>query len=49
MAQLRDVFKNSIHAIEAYHKQFKHDTWEATEDLELFLDLELITGLSLPP
>jgi hypothetical protein len=29
----------SSHAIDAYHQQFKHDTWVAGQRLELLLNL----------
>jgi hypothetical protein len=34
--------RKSLHAIDAYHQEFKRDTWEpgANEDMELLVDLE---------
>jgi hypothetical protein len=42
----RDAAVRSTHDIDAYHKQFKRDTWETGKDLELLLDLDRIEELA---
>ncbi len=37
------VAKESRHAIDSYHKQFKRDTWDRIEELELLVDFDRIT------
>jgi hypothetical protein len=39
LAQAAEVVKRSMHALDAYHQQFKKDTWEAGQALELLVDL----------
>ncbi len=34
------VAKESRHAIDDYHRQFKRDTWDSVEELELLLNLD---------
>ncbi len=36
----RSVAQRSHHAIDAYHQQFKDDTWESRKPLELLVDFE---------
>jgi hypothetical protein len=38
-AQAAAVAEKSVHAIDAYHKAFKRDTWTKVERVELLLDL----------
>jgi len=37
------ALRASPHAIDAYHKEFMDDTWEAKTRLELLVDLDCIT------
>ncbi len=43
LLKAQKVAKESRHAIDAYHKQFKRDTWGSVEELELLVDFERIT------
>jgi hypothetical protein len=36
----REAVDRSHHAIDAYHEQFKQDTWASRERLELLIDFE---------
>lgn len=38
----RAVYGSSTHAIDAYHRKFKEDTWESSTNLELLVDLDMI-------
>lgn len=40
--QAREAVRHSTHAIDAYHQQFKRDTWDSTAQLERLLDIERI-------
>lgn len=40
LVQAEEAVKRSTHAIDAYHQQFKRDTWASGKQLELLLDLE---------
>ena len=35
-----EAVRQSTHALDAYHQQFKRDTWESGKPLELLVDLE---------
>lgn len=37
----REVFRHSMHSIDAYHTQFQNEAWEEKKGLELLLDLTL--------
>jgi hypothetical protein len=37
--------EQSLHAIDAYHQQFKKDTWESGRRLELLVDLNRLDEL----
>ena len=37
------VYADSEHEIDRYHQQFKEDTWESGQKLELLVDLDRIT------
>jgi len=36
--------QRSHHQIDAYHAEFKRDTWETQSDFELLIDFENFTG-----
>lgn len=36
----KESVQNSVHEIDEFHRQFKHETWEDGEKLELLIDLE---------
>lgn len=38
----RRAFEASAHDIDRYHQQFKEDTWESGQQLELLVDLDRI-------
>lgn len=38
----RRAFKASAHDIDRYHQQFKEDTWESGQQLELLVDLDRV-------
>jgi hypothetical protein len=40
LADARAVAQRSTHAIDAYHRQFKQETWEAATPLETLIDFE---------
>lgn len=40
LAQAAEAVKRSTHELDAYHAQFKKDTWESGRQLELLVDLE---------
>jgi len=40
LAQAAEAIKRSDHDIDAYHAQFKRDTWASGQQLELLVDLE---------
>ena len=44
LERARAVVQQSPHPIDAYHQQFKQDTWESRRPLETLLDLDR-TGL----
>ncbi|PYE53657.1 DUF6176 family protein [Deinococcus yavapaiensis] len=44
--QSRAAVQTSLHEIDAYHQQFKRDTWESGKQLELLVDLNRIDELA---
>ncbi|AZI43519.1 hypothetical protein EHF33_12820 [Deinococcus psychrotolerans] len=40
--QSRAAVEQSLHSIDAYHQQFKKDTWESGKRLELLVELNLL-------
>lgn len=40
LERAKDVVKNSIHTIDEYHQNFKHDCWEDGKRLEMLVDLD---------
>lgn len=38
-----EVVQHSQHEIDAYHQEFKRDTWETRKSLELLIDFENFT------
>jgi hypothetical protein len=44
--QSQAAVRESRHDIDAYHQQFKRDTWESGEPLELLIDLNRIQEVS---
>jgi Family of unknown function (DUF6176) len=40
MEVAREAVERSVHPIDAYHQQFKDDTWETRTALELLIDFE---------
>ena len=40
MEAAREAVERSVHPIDAYHQQFKADTWETRTPLELLIDFE---------
>jgi len=42
----QQAVRESVHAIDAYHQQFKRDTWESVEPLELLVDLNRLAELT---
>ncbi len=43
LLKAQKVGKESRRAIDAYHQQFKRDTWDSTKELELLVDFERMT------
>ena len=39
------VFEKSVHAIDEYHQNFKRETWENGEQLEMLVDLDRIAEI----
>jgi hypothetical protein len=46
LEEARNVVRRSQHAIDAFHQQFKQETWESRTSLELLIDFE---NLGLTP
>ena len=40
MEKAQQVVKQSLHPVDAYHKQFKIDCWESKKQLELLIDFD---------
>lgn len=40
METASQVARHSLHAIDAYHEQFKQEVWESREQLELLIDFQ---------
>jgi L-rhamnose mutarotase len=40
LEQAREVYAHSTHAIDAYHQQFKDETFDGQTSLELLIDFE---------
>ena len=40
IAHAQEAVKQSLHEIDAYHQQFKKDTWETGQVAELLVDLD---------
>ena len=40
LEEARQVAKRSQHQIDAFHDEFKRDTWDSQEPLELLIDFE---------
>ncbi len=38
--KVKAVFEKSVHAIDEYHQNFKCETWEDGEKLEMLVDLD---------
>ncbi len=36
----KEVFEKSVHAIDEYHQNFKRETWQDGQKLEMLIDLE---------
>lgn len=45
LARAQEIFARSTHAIDAFHGQFKRDTFESTQPLALLLDLDTLSEL----
>ena len=45
--QSRRAVEASLHAIDAYHQQFKRDTWESGSRLELLVNLNRLGELAM--
>lgn len=43
--QSRAAVERSLHSIDAYHQQFKKDTWESGKRLELLVELNRLSEL----
>ena len=41
----KEAVKNSVHAIDEYHQNFKRDCWEDRKCLELLIDLDRISEI----
>ena len=41
----QEAVKNSVHAIDAYHQNFKKETWLDGEKLEMLVDLDRISEI----
>lgn len=46
--QSQVAIASSLHSIDAYHQQFKRDTWESGSRLELLVDLNRLHELPGP-
>ncbi len=44
-ARAAGAVRQSVHAIDEYHRQFKRATWDANEKLELLFDLDRTTEI----
>lgn len=38
--QAREIVQKSVHEIDKFHRQFKAETWETHESLEILVDLD---------
>ena len=44
--QAREAVQKSVHAIDEYHQNFKKETWETGEKLEMLIDLDRISEIT---
>jgi len=41
MEEAKKIAQQSLHSIDAYHKEFKRKAWDTRQELELLVDLSL--------
>jgi hypothetical protein len=41
MKKAKEAVGDSLHEIDAYHQEFKRETWQASQPAELLVDLTL--------